>query len=135
MDAAVGVPNVGAKASWIMRVVAAIIDGIILGIVSAILNSVLDPTISGVVGLVISLAYLYYFWTTTGQTVGHKVLNLRVVRTDGGPLTTQNAILRYLGFIVESIPVVGWIGFIWPLFDANGQAWHDKIGGTYVVRA
>jgi uncharacterized RDD family membrane protein YckC len=29
--------------------------------------------------------------------------------------------------------VVG-LGFIWIAFDDGGQAWHDKIAGTVVVR-
>jgi uncharacterized RDD family membrane protein YckC len=27
-----------------------------------------------------------------------------------------------------------YIGFIWALFDANKQGWHDKIAKTLVVR-
>jgi uncharacterized RDD family membrane protein YckC len=27
------------------------------------------------------------------------------------------------------------IGVIWAAFDANKQGWHDKIAGTYVVKA
>jgi uncharacterized RDD family membrane protein YckC len=27
------------------------------------------------------------------------------------------------------------LGFIWAAFDANGEAWHDKIFATRVVRA
>ncbi|MBI5649101.1 MAG: RDD family protein [Chloroflexi bacterium] len=27
------------------------------------------------------------------------------------------------------------LGFIWILFDTDKQGWHDKIAGTYVVKA
>ena len=41
--------------------------------------------------------------------------------------------LRYLiGFTIESM--FFYIGWLWPLFDAKKQAWHDKIASTYVVQ-
>ncbi len=42
-------------------------------------------------------------------------------------------VMRLIGYFVSSIVI--WLGFLWILFDANKQGWHDKIAGTYVVKA
>jgi uncharacterized RDD family membrane protein YckC len=131
---ATAAPGVSAeKIGFGLRFVATIIDAVILGIVAFVLNSVLDPGLAGLLNFVISVGYYVYFWSSTGQTIGHKLMNIRVVRTDGSQLTMGQAVVRYIGWIVAAIPIG--IGFLWVLFDANKQGWHDKIGGTYVVRA
>jgi uncharacterized RDD family membrane protein YckC len=133
-DAVTGAPVAGAeRVGFLLRFVATIVDAIILGIVGFVLGMVLDPATSGILNFVIGIAYYLYFWTSTGQTIGHKLLNLRVVKTDGSPLTVGNALLRYVGWIVSAIPFG--LGFLWVIWDANKQGWHDKIASTYVVRA
>jgi uncharacterized RDD family membrane protein YckC len=61
-----------------------------------------------------------------------RVLNIKVVRTDGSALTILQAFIRYIGLIVSVACI--FIGVIWAAFDANKQGWHDKIAGTYVIR-
>jgi uncharacterized RDD family membrane protein YckC len=44
----------------------------------------------------------------------------------------------YFGYLWSGYAVSGFffgLGFIWAAFDANGEAWHDKIFATRVVRA
>lgn len=45
--------------------------------------------------------------------------------------------MRYvIGFGLENLlmyVMIGLLGWLWPLWDANKQAWHDKIGGTFVI--
>jgi uncharacterized RDD family membrane protein YckC len=67
-----------------------------------------------------------------GQTLGMRVLNLKVVRTDGCALTVLQAFIRYIGLIVSI--ACFFIGVIWAAFDANRQGWHDKIADTCVLR-
>jgi uncharacterized RDD family membrane protein YckC len=43
------------------------------------------------------------------------------------------AVLRLIGYFISGIVI--WVGFLWILFDANKQGRHDKIAGTYVVKA
>lgn len=53
-----------------------------------------------------------------------------------GPRTSRTyvgAFLRYVGFFISC--VVFLLGVIWAAFDAQKQRWHDKIAGTYVVKA
>jgi uncharacterized RDD family membrane protein YckC len=36
-------------------------------------------------------------------------------------------------YVISIIPL--FLGLIWVAFDAQKQGWHDKIAGTYVVKA
>ena len=55
------------------------------------------------------------------------------ILTDGAYLDYVGAFLRYIGFVISC--VVFLIGVIWAAFDAQMQGWHDKIAGTYLVKA
>src|SRR5215210_7623390 len=126
------------KAGFWVRTFAYILDAIGVGIVSSILASMTGNGPSGTTSngfsFLIGLAYFCYFWSAQGgsQTLGMRVLNLKVVRTDGSALTITQALIRYLGLFVSFICLA--IGVIWVAFDADKQGWHDKIAGTYVVR-
>ena len=126
------------KAGFWIRTFAYIIDAIGIGIVSGIVGSIVGGgptgTTSNGLSILIGLAYFAYFWSAQGggQTLGMRVLNLKVVRTDGSALTLTQALIRYVGLFVSFICL--FIGVIWVAFDADKQGWHDKIAGTYVVR-
>ncbi|HEX6492453.1 MAG TPA: RDD family protein [Candidatus Dormibacteraeota bacterium] len=81
----------------------------------------------------ISIAYLVGFWGARSQTPGMMALNLRIVRAQTGqPLDFGVAVLRYVGYVISSIPFG--IGLVWAAFDPRKQGWHDKIAGTVVIR-
>ena len=136
---------------WI-RVAAYIIDSVILSVVSFVIGFVLGlgagisgggnasstatSTVSavaqGIAGL-ITIGYFIYLWST-GQTLGMRILNLRVIDANtGGQLSLGKAALRYLGLLISFL--VCFIGVIWVAFDGRKQGWHDKIAGTMVVHA
>jgi uncharacterized RDD family membrane protein YckC len=127
------------KAGFWVRFFAVVIDLIGVGIVSNIISGLVssDPmsATGSSINTLIGVLYFCYFWSAQGggQTLGMRVLNIKVVRTDGSQLTILQAFIRYIGLIV-SIACV-FIGVIWAAFDANKQGWHDKIAGTYVVRS
>ena len=126
------------KAGFWIRFAAIFIDGILVAIVSAAIGAILNLNTSGRSGLqlLLGLAYYVYFWSKSGpwpgQTVGSKLLNIRVIKTDGSDLEISQALIRYVGFVISGIVLL--IGFIWAAFDANKQGGHDKIAGTYVVK-
>ena len=127
------------KASWGTRALAILIDAIGIGIIAAAVSSILgaDTQSRQYQGLSILLqaAYFTYFWSAAGkgQTLGSRALNIRVVKTDGSYLDYGGAFLRYIGFVISCVAF--FLGVIWAAFDAQKQGWHDKIAGTYVVRA
>ncbi len=128
----------GAKAGFWIRVVAFIIDSIIVGVVNSIIAAILNSSTTGRSGIqtLLGIIYFTYFWSASspwpGQTVGDKLLSLRVIRTDGSDLSIVQAFIRYVGLFISFLVI--FIGVIWVAFDPNKQGWHDKIAGTYVVK-
>jgi uncharacterized RDD family membrane protein YckC len=63
---------------------------------------------------------------------GKFLQGLQVVNWNGEAISARQAWIRN-GSKIISVSAV-FIGFIWAAFDKHGQAWHDKIAQTYVVR-
>jgi uncharacterized RDD family membrane protein YckC len=73
------------------------------------------------------------FWIARQATPGKMAFGAKVVDADSGkPLTVSQAIVRYLGYFVSTIPLC--LGLIWVGIDSRKQGWHDKLAGTVVVR-
>ena len=120
------------KAGFLVRLVAAFIDGIILVVVNLLITVVFNQQVAGLLTFIVGIGYYVYFWSTSGSTPGKQAMGLRVVSTDGSIPTASKAFLRYVGYIISAIPF--FLGFIWIAFDPQKQGWHDKIAGTYVVK-
>ncbi len=85
--------------------------------------------------LLILLEALYFLccWVRfNGQTLGNKIMHIRVVSLSETPITIQQALLRFVGFFLSEI--VFFLGFMWILFDKKRQGWHDKLAKTVVIR-
>ena len=82
--------------------------------------------------MIVALAYFAGMWTWRGTTIGGIVLKLKVIRTDGRPLTFVVALVR--GLAAAFSVVILFLGFLWIAWDKDKQGWHDKIAGTEVVR-
>ena len=71
---------------------------------------------------------------TTGQTLGKKVVGLRVIRESDGQYTGFGmAFVRGLAHILDALPC--YIGYLWPLWDDKKQTFADKVCSTVVVKA
>ena len=79
--------------------------------------------------------YFGYFWSKDGQSIGMKLVNVRVIRQNQSePISFWRAAFRgTLGYYISSL-IFG-LGYIWAAFDGNKEAWHDKLFNTWVVRA
>ena len=113
------------KASLWERLCAAFLDIILLLILVGIANA-------WSFGLIVALAYFAGMWAWRGTTIGGIVLKLKVVRTDGRPLTFVVALVR--GLAAAFSTVILFLGFLWIAWDKDKQGWHDKIAGTEVIR-
>ena len=82
--------------------------------------------------LVMGALYFGLFWSLTGQTLGHRVLKLRVVDPYGQPPRPLWAALRVLGHGLGL--AVGAMGWLWVAFDREKRGLHDHLARTYVVR-
>jgi len=97
--------------------------------------------------------YFTYFWGHGGQTLPMQTWHIKVVSSNGQPVTFRQACIRYCGAWMWFLPALGiidlfkfstWIDVtvflagitVWALsskFDKNGQFLHDKIAGTQIV--
>jgi uncharacterized RDD family membrane protein YckC len=77
--------------------------------------------------------YFLFFVSLDGQTLGKRLLGLKVVSARGGRPTFRQAFLRLVGALVSILPL--YMGFFAMLADARGRTWHDRIAGTLVVYA
>ena len=143
------------RAGFFARFFALVLDGFAMGLVGSIIMFVwaaftagASQTDSGaldvlqaVIGLLaylvlVLLQFLYfgYLWSKNGQTLGMKILGIKVVMQGGESLSFMRAALRgTLGYWISGF-FLG-LGYIWAAFDADGAAWHDKLFDTRVVRA
>jgi uncharacterized RDD family membrane protein YckC len=120
-------------AGFVDRLIAVIIDGLILLIPNLIFYIVIGGVAGNLLQFAVGLAYSVYFWTSTGQTPGKKMMKLKVVKADGGAiLKPGEAVVRYIGTIISAIPLA--LGYLWVLWDPKREAWHDKIAGTKVLK-
>lgn len=121
------------KAGLGERFIALVIDSIILGIVTGVVTAVIG-NVGGVIGFLVGVAYQWYFLTQNkGQTPGKLFMGIRVVKANGATLSDADAIVRYIGYYINTFFL--FIGWLWAIPDANNQGWHDKLAGTYVVKA
>jgi len=95
----------------------------------------------GVLRVLVALAALgwtiynrWYQAGTTGQSLGKKVLNLRLVSEETGqPIGMLMAFVRDICHLIDS--AICLIGYLFPLWDARRQTIADKIVKTVVVTA
>jgi uncharacterized RDD family membrane protein YckC len=75
------------------------------------------------------LTVMLSWWN--GQTIGKRLMKIRVLRLDGEPITWWIAFERAGGYAAGF--ATGLLGFLQIYWDANRQAIHDRIAGTVVV--
>jgi uncharacterized RDD family membrane protein YckC len=144
---------------WI-RFVARVIDGIILAVVGFVINLPIGmmlglsssriasgdvgaaalPAMLGTIGLSLAVnlflaaAYEIYFLSTRSATIGKLALGLKVIRADGGSLSTGQATGRFFAYLLDAYFTLT-IGFIIAGFDPEKRSLHDRICDTRVIYA
>lgn len=141
------------KAKFLSRLIAWLVDGFLVGLVIIIsmfvfggIIGLMSGTESQFLGvfsaglLIVMLVALFllhfiyfgYFWSTSGQTPGMKLLDMKVVRRSGEPMSFIRSALRgTVGYYISSL--IFMLGYIWATFDDDAETWHDKIFDTWVV--
>lgn len=87
--------------------------------------------IGNVMTLIVWVANNIVLQGTRGWSIGKRICRIVVLSKDGEVLGIGRTILREV-FKGTISSCVCWLGFIMQAFDAQGQAWHDKIAGSYV---
>jgi uncharacterized RDD family membrane protein YckC len=112
------------------RLASFLVDIFVVFVATAFLDEI--GVLDGEAFFPILLVYMVISWTLKQTTLGGYVCQIRLVRTDGTPLSFADALVRGLAGVVSLLIFA--IGALWILRDPERQAWHDKIAGTYVVK-
>ncbi|MEV6523269.1 RDD family protein [Longispora sp. NPDC051575] len=119
-------------AHWVLRAAAYLID---VGIVALVLLGAvaLDRAlIGGIVGLVLVAANRWYLGGRTGQTVGRRLLRIRLASVDSGePIGPWRALLRDVAHLFDTVSLLA--GWFFPIWDAQRQTFADKLLRTHVT--
>ena len=142
-------PNTFHYAGFWIRFVAKFIDGLILGAMGMAVQMALfgltfgvtpqpgelelgKTVISWVAGLILGVSYAVFFLGKFGATPGKMALGLRVIRSDGAPITYGRAAGRFFAEYLSQIILM--IGYILAGFDSEKRALHDHICDTRVIK-
>jgi uncharacterized RDD family membrane protein YckC len=128
------------------RLSAAILDSVIfMGMVYVplIIAFFTNNEVMPIVGLAGALiGFTLWAWLTirymrsNGQSIAKKMLSIKVVRSDGSPVSLGRLIwLRnVVNWLISLIPLYGLIDSLF-IFGDSRQCLHDKIADTIVVKA
>ena len=116
----------------VVTIIVSVVFGIILGLVVGKSSSTL--MISTLFNIIFYVSYWVIYQSKSGQTIGKKMMNIKVVDSSGKVPGVGTFFLRdTVGKIVSGIII--YIGFLMILWDSKKQGLHDKIAGTYVIKA
>jgi uncharacterized RDD family membrane protein YckC len=131
------------------RLIAAFLDWLLIGIVAAAIGELFgveapSPPAQGdgfnfeLAGtgpfILVELAYFTWFHATSaGQSIGNKILGIRVLDADTGrSLPYARAFVRALMSNLSALPC--FLGFFWMLWEPRKRTWHDIVAASLVVR-
>ena len=130
-------------AGLVQRAVALIIDQILIGVALVVLifAGVLSTSMSAGAVIVIMgvqwVLWLVYFTIlegSSGQTIGKRFMNIRVISADGSDLSYAQAMVRSLLRIVDSLPTLYILGIILVIVTRERQRLGDMVAGSVVIR-
>ena len=135
------------------RLVAAILDSIIAGALVyvpfgigfgiASVTSPSEPTgpllvgvVLGCVGLIVWLWLTIKYVLANSQTIAKKLLNIKVVRSDGSPVSFARLfwLRNFVNALLSIIPLYGIVDHLF-IFGEPRQCLHDKLADTIVIKA
>ncbi|MEI8286742.1 MAG: RDD family protein [Actinomycetes bacterium] len=131
------------KAGFWMRFIAHICDGLnslLVILPFQILNSILmdnnQKTLASLTSVVGGAATIFVLAKWIGERGGSplrvKTGVLVLDENDGSYIGIKRALIRILMSYVSQIVLL--LGYLWMLWDANNQTWHDKVAKSVVVQ-
>ncbi len=123
-----------------IRLIAFILDAVLISAISYLIfgDKIVTSTatsfeikFNGIYSL-IPVAYQLICWFLMSGSPGKWIAGLKIMNQQGKRMTPAEVVLRTLGYIISGVVLL--LGFIWIIFDARKQGWHDKIAKTFVVK-
>jgi uncharacterized RDD family membrane protein YckC len=85
-----------------------------------------------VVLAMLGFLYFFIFQAVQGQTLGKRLLRVRVIDGFGRRPSLGRALLRTLAYLPSLLLLS--LGFLWIGFDREKRGLHDWLADTYVIR-
>jgi uncharacterized RDD family membrane protein YckC len=139
-----GVSFVFRIASPVTRLAALAVDwGVVLAAWSVLsifmrLFAAFNEDVTGMVGIIVYFLLSQGYriaaeWKWRGQTIGKRLLRLRVVDEQGRRLTFEQVAIRNLLRFVDALPLAYMVGGAFALLSRKGQRLGDLTAGTLVI--
>jgi uncharacterized RDD family membrane protein YckC len=144
---AAGPPREALAGFW-RRLGASFLDWILIGVMAAAIGELFGvdvptpPSADGDVYfqpapgpfILVELAYFTWFHATVaGQSIGNKILGIRVLDAGTGrSLPYPRAFVRALMSSLSAIAF--FLGYLWMLWEPRKRTWHDIVADSLVVR-
>jgi uncharacterized RDD family membrane protein YckC len=144
------VAGIGSRflASLLDTIIVVLLQIVVIVVVALIVNAFggsgstfadqLSAWVVAIFGLIASLFYWGYYiffemlWN--GQSPGKRWVGLRVIRTDGTPITLSESLIRNLARLVDFLPAAYGIGVMTMFMDKQSRRLGDLAAGTLVVQ-
>jgi uncharacterized RDD family membrane protein YckC len=126
--------------SWVLDAVLINLAAIVAGLGAALVLSIfpvskdLRPTLEAIAGglyVLWTAGYFIVFWSTTGQTPGARVMQIRLVTANRERLKPARALVRWVGMNLAMLPLFA--GYLPILFRRRG--FPDWLAHTLVLEA
>ncbi len=78
--------------------------------------------------------YIFFELIWNGQSLGKRAVGLRVIRTDGTPVTVVDSVVRNIVRLVDFLPVYYGVGVIVMFVNSQARRLGDLAAGTVVVK-
>lgn len=130
----------------VTRVVAVAIDALVINVIAVVTGGLInlvasvlgkhdgltaaEAVVGGIAWWLWVTTYFVTFWTLTGQTLGSRVMAIRVENATGGGIRLRQALRRFAGCVLAALPLGA--GFLLTLFDDRRRGLQDRIGATVV---
>jgi uncharacterized RDD family membrane protein YckC len=143
---AAGPPREALAGFW-QRLAAAFLDWVLVGVLAAAVGELFGvrvPTPPPGDGsnfqpapgpfVLVALVYFTYFHATgAGQSIGNKILGIRVLDAETGrSLPYARAFVRALVSSLSALAL--FLGYLWMLWEPRKRTWHDLVADSLVVR-
>ncbi|MGB8983141.1 MAG: RDD family protein [Anaerolineales bacterium] len=122
---------------FLLQAVVVIVAALIINAFGA-LSDELSAWVIAIFGLIASLFYWGYYvffemlWN--GQSPGKRWVGLRVIRSDGTPITLSESFIRNLVRMVDFLPAAYGVGIVTMFIDKQSRRLGDLAAGTLVVQ-
>ena len=118
--------NINKKhANFSIRLMAMAIDTVMVAVpISLLMNEYIADAVMAII-----IIFLWMIWK--GQSIGKKLVNIKIVNENYEDINLKTAIIRYIGYYISAI--MFFVGYAIVPFRKDRMALHDLMAKTHVI--